>query len=77
MSIDKPSSQRRDREAPSCRRGTGWHVNPELAQVSDYMRDLGLGALTHALRLSFYYAPEWPAWPALSVLTLLTQQKYY
>ena len=43
-------------------------MNPELAQVSDYMRDLGLGALTHALRLSFYYAPEWPAWPALSVL---------
>lgn len=32
------------------------------------MRELGLGALTHALRLSLYYTPENPSWPDLSVL---------
>lgn len=43
-------------------------MNPELRDVADHMRDLGLGALTHALRLSLYWSPENPSWGDLSVL---------
>jgi hypothetical protein len=45
-----------------------WFMHPELRDISDNMRELGLGALTHALRLSLYYTPENPSWPDLSVL---------
>jgi len=43
-------------------------MDPELRKVSENMRELGLGALTHALRLSFYCTPENPSWASLSVL---------
>jgi hypothetical protein len=43
-------------------------MNPELKQVSTRMIELGLGALTHALRLSLYADPQNPSWPDLSVL---------
>ncbi len=43
-------------------------MNPELRNVSEQMKALGLGALTHALRLSLYSAQENPSWGDLSVL---------
>ncbi len=43
-------------------------VHPALKDVADHMRDLGLGALTHALRLSLYSDPDNPSWGDLSVL---------
>src|SRR5438270_490949 len=43
-------------------------MNPDLRHVSGNMKDLGLGALTHALRLSLYSTQENPSWGDLSVL---------
>lgn len=43
-------------------------VHPELRDVWKNIRELGLGAMQHAMRLSFYFTPENPRWPALSVL---------
>ena len=43
-------------------------MNPDLKNVAENMKDLGLGALTHALRLSLYSTPENPSWGDLSVL---------
>ena len=43
-------------------------MNPALKHVSAYMKGLGLGALTHALRLSLYCDPDNPSWSDLSVL---------
>lgn len=43
-------------------------VPPALANVADHMKQLGLGALTHALRLSLYSAHDNPYWGDLSVL---------
>jgi hypothetical protein len=44
-------------------------MTPELRDVWENIRDLGLGAMQHALRLSFYATPENPSWSALSVLS--------
>jgi hypothetical protein len=44
------------------------YMNPELKDVAERMKDLGLGALTHALRLSLYCDPGNPSWGDLSVL---------
>jgi hypothetical protein len=44
-------------------------VTPELRGVWENIRDLGLGAMQHALRLSFYSDPQNPSWSALSVLS--------
>ena len=44
-------------------------MTPELRGVWENTRDLGIGAMQHALRLSFYSTPENPRWPALSVLS--------
>jgi len=43
-------------------------MNPALRDVAEHMKGLGLGALTHALRLLFYSTPENPSWGNLSVL---------
>jgi hypothetical protein len=43
-------------------------MNPALKDVAENMKELGLGALTHALRLSLYSTRENPSWPELSVL---------
>lgn len=43
-------------------------MHPDLKQVSDHMRELGLGALTHAMRLSLYAEPGNLFWGELSVL---------
>lgn len=43
-------------------------MNPALRDVAQNMKALGLGALTHALRLSLYATPENPYWGELSVL---------
>ncbi|WP_129577800.1 MULTISPECIES: hypothetical protein [Sorangium] len=43
-------------------------MNPALRGVAEHMKNLGLGALTHALRLSLYSTPENPSWGDLSVL---------
>lgn len=43
-------------------------MNPALKNVAEQMKDLGLGALTHALRLALYSMPENPSWGDLSVL---------
>ena len=43
-------------------------MHPELNNVADHIRDLGLGALAHALRLSLYYSQENASWGDLSVL---------
>lgn len=43
-------------------------MQSELANVADHMKQLGLGALTHAMRLSLYSAPDNPYWGDLSVL---------
>lgn len=43
-------------------------MNPELRAVWENIRDLGLGAMQHALRLCFYSYPDNPSWSALSVL---------
>jgi len=45
-----------------------YEMNPLLRDVAKNMTDLGLGALTHALRLSLYATPENPSWADLSVL---------
>jgi hypothetical protein len=44
-------------------------VTPELRGVWENIRDLGLGAMQHALRLSLYFHEGNPKWPALSVLS--------
>jgi hypothetical protein len=44
-------------------------MNPELRGVWENMRELGMGALQHALRLACYFDPQNPSWPALSVLS--------
>lgn len=43
-------------------------MNPELHDVPSKMLRLGLGALAHALRLSFYYNLENEYWGEMSVL---------
>ena len=43
-------------------------MQPELRKVGDHMKQLGLGALTHAMRLSLYSDPNNPHWAELSVL---------
>jgi hypothetical protein len=43
-------------------------MTPELRHVWKNIQELGLGAMQHALRLSFYFDPQNPNWPALSVL---------
>ena len=43
-------------------------MHPALKNVADHMRELGLGALTHALRLSLYADPNNESWGDLSVL---------
>ncbi len=43
-------------------------MQPALADIGDHMKELGLGALTHALRLSLYSDPNNPHWGDLSVL---------
>jgi hypothetical protein len=44
-------------------------MTPELRGVWENIRNLGLGAMQHALRLSFYHNIENPSWSALSVLS--------
>lgn len=44
-------------------------MNPELRGVWENIRELGLGAMQHALRLCLYSDPENPSWPALAVLS--------
>ncbi len=43
-------------------------MHPELRNVAEHMKDLGLGALTHAMRLSLYHDQNNPHWGELSVL---------
>jgi hypothetical protein len=43
-------------------------VNPDLRNVADHMRQLGLGSLRHAMRLSLYYDYDNGMWGELSVL---------
>jgi hypothetical protein len=43
-------------------------VNPELAGVAEHMRELGLGSMQHALRLSLYDGMTNDWWGELSVL---------
>lgn len=43
-------------------------MQTELTNVADHMKELGLGALTHAMRLSLYYSYENAFWGDLSVL---------
>lgn len=43
-------------------------MHPDLKNVAEHMKDLGLGALTHAMRLSLYSDPGNPFWGELSVL---------
>jgi hypothetical protein len=43
-------------------------VNPALKNVAEHMKALGLGALTHALRLSLYIDYDNASWSDLSVL---------
>lgn len=43
-------------------------MDRELKQVGDHMKELGLGALTHAMRLSLYSDPNNGYWSDLSVL---------
>ncbi len=43
-------------------------MNPELQGVAEHMRDLGLGSMQHALRLSLYAGMDNDWWGELSVL---------
>jgi len=43
-------------------------LNPALNGIWEHIRDLGLGALTHANRHAAYAAMENPRWPELSVV---------
>lgn len=43
-------------------------MNPALREVSEHIRELGLGALAHANRHAAYAAMANPSWPELSVL---------
>ncbi len=43
-------------------------MHPALKEVAEDMKELGLGALTHAMRLSLYADPGNPSWGDLSVL---------
>ncbi len=43
-------------------------MNPELRGIAEHMRELGLGSMQHALRLSLYDGGDNPCWGELSVL---------
>ena len=43
-------------------------MHPDLKNVAEHMKNLGLGALTHAMRLSLCSYPGNPFWGELSVL---------
>jgi hypothetical protein len=43
-------------------------VKPDLVDIGDHMKELGLGALTHAIGLSLYSDQNNPHWGDLSVL---------
>ena len=43
-------------------------MKPDLVDIDDHMKELGLGALTRGMRLSLYSDQNNPHWDDLSVL---------